>query len=66
MKQEISSGKKAGKLTNMWKLKTKTFFKATNESKGNHKEIRKYLETNKNTDTKIYGMKCKQCLEFSL
>ena len=60
MKQEISSGKKTGKLTNMLKLKTKTFFKATNESTGNHKEIRKYLETN-NTDTKMYGMKCKQC-----
>ena len=60
MKLEISSRKKTGKPTNMRKLNN-TFSKQPMGPKGNHKEIRKHLETNKNRGTKMNGMKCKQC-----
>ena len=60
MKLEISSRKKTGKPTNMRKLNN-TFLKQPMGQKGNHKEIRKHPNTNKNTGTKMYGMKCKQC-----
>lgn len=43
-----------------------TFLKQPMGPKGNHKEIRKHLKTYKNRDTKMHGMKCKQCLELSL
>ena len=65
MKLEISSRKKTEKPTNMRKLNN-TFLKQPMGPKGNHKEIRKHLKTYKNRDTKMHGMKCKQCLELSL
>ena len=65
IKSEIINWRKLGEFTNMRKSNN-TFLKQPMGPKGNHKEIRKHLKTYKNRDTKMHGMKCKQCLEFSL
>lgn len=62
MKLEISSSrKKTGKPTNVEKI-TQHIFKAANGSKGNHKEMRKHLKTNKNRDTKMHGIRMQAML----
>lgn len=55
MKLEISNNRKIRKITNMWKLHT---LDQPVSQKRNHKEIRKYLDTNENQNKTLKLMEC--------